>query len=434
VTSTLPRPTVLPVDSPVRPPLHPVQVALAELGIEPSDRGVQVPFWQNPYPYYELLRSHAPVLWSERLGRWLVSGYDEVSQGLRNPAWSSNRVPAAAAQRPPEQRRALSVLLSVVSRQLAFNDPPHHTRLRRLVGDAFSSRAVQTMRARVGQIADQLLDEVEGQERMDVIADFAHRLPAVVILEVLGLPAEDHERFKGWSTALTEFIANPSVSPESDLRAQANAAEALDYFSELIPVLEANPGDSLLSRLVGEVGRSERLTREELLANAAFLLIAGHETSTYLIGNSVLALADHPDQWDAIHRQPERGGEALEELLRYDGPIQLTGRAAMADIQVGRATIPSGAATMFLLGAANRDPKQFVHPDRLILGRSPNRHVAFGAGVHFCLGAALARMEVEVALAAFASRFPTYVVNQESVRWQYNAALRGPRSLLIGRG
>jgi cytochrome P450 len=317
---------------------------------------------------------------------------------------------------------------------MLFKDPPDHTRLRGLVSKAFTPKMVERLRVRVQAIVDERLDEVEARSdgRMDVVTDLAYPLPVVIICELLGVPPEDHATFSAWSSELAASIdPDPLLSPDQRARIQEAGNAFLEYFTDLIERRRRSLRDDLLSALIEAEEGGDRLTEEELLGTALFLLIAGHETTVNLIGNGTLALLQHRDQLDRLRDDPSLDRHAVEELLRFDSPVQLTQRITLDEYRLGDVTIPKGQNLVPLLGAANRDPAEFDDPDRLDLGReNANRHVAFGGGHHFCLGAALARLEGAAAIGTLVRRFPAIELAGEPVR-RTTFTLRGLEHLPV---
>src|SRR2546423_13534537 len=367
-------------------------------------------FRENPYQFFELLREHEPVHQTP-FGVYLVSRHADAAAIVRDPHLSTNQENSdlfrAFAEANPPSDEGLDQMNSVV---MLFMDPPDHTRLRGLVSKAFTPKMVERLRVRVQEIVDERLDAVEarGDGRMDVVTDLAYPLPVVIICELLGVPPEDHATFSAWSSELAASIdPDPLVSPDQQVRIEAAGNAFLEYFGDLIERRRRSLRDDLLSALIEAEEDGDRLNEEELLGTALFLLIAGHETTVNLIGNGTLALLQHRDQLERLRDDPSLDRHAVEELLRFDSPVQLTQRITLDDYQVGDVTIPKGQNLVPLLGAANRDPAQFADPDRLDLGReNANRHVAFGGGHHFCLGAALARLEGAAAIGTPLRRCP----------------------------
>jgi cytochrome P450 len=320
---------------------------------------------------------------------------------------------------------------------MLFMDPPDHTRLRGLVSKAFTPKMVERLRARVQQVVDERLDAVEarGNGRMDVVTDLAYPLPVVIICELLGVPPEDQATFQSWSSELAASIdPDPLISPEQRARIETAGNAFLEYFTQLIERRRGSLRDDLLSALIEAEEGGDRLSEEELLGTALFLLVAGHETTVNLIGNGTLALLQHRDQLERLRGDPSLDRHAVEELLRFDSPVQLTQRITLDEYAVAGVTIPKGQNLVPLLGAANRDPAEFTEPDRLDLAReNANRNVAFGGGHHFCLGASLARLEGAVAIGTLVRRFPDIELSATPER-RTTFTLRGLEHLPVSIG
>jgi cytochrome P450 len=394
-------------------------------------------FREDPYQFFSLLREHEPVHQTP-FGVYLVSRHADASAIVRDPHLSTDQqnsdlFRAFAEANPPSDDDAMNQD-QMNDAVMLFMDPPDHTRLRGLVSKAFTPKMVERLRMRVQEIVDERLDEVEarGDGRMDVVTDLAYPLPVVIICELLGVPPEDHATFSAWSSELAASIdPDPLVSPDQRVRIEAAGNAFLEYFSDLIERRRRSLRDDLLSALIEAEEGGDRLSEEELLGTALFLLIAGHETTVNLIGNGTLALLQHRDQLERLREDPSLDRHAVEELLRFDSPVQLTQRITLDEYQVGGVTIPKGQNLVPLLGAANRDPEEFDEPDRLDLGReNANRNVAFGGGHHFCLGAALARLEGAAAIGTLVRRFPGIELAGEPVR-RTTFTLRGLEHLPV---
>ena len=392
-------------------------------------------FRDDPYQFFRLLREHEPVHHTP-FGVYLVSRHADAAAIVRDPHLSSDQrnselYQAFAEAAPAFDEDTMDQMNDVV---MLFKDPPDHTRLRGLVSKAFTPKMVERLRVRVQAIVDERLDEVEARSdgRMDVVTDLAYPLPVVIICELLGVPPEDHATFSAWSSELAASIdPDPLLSPDQRARIQEAGNAFLEYFTDLIERRRRSLRDDLLSALIEAEEGGDRLTEEELLGTALFLLIAGHETTVNLIGNGTLALLQHRDQLDRLRDDPSLDRRAVEELLRFDSPVQLTQRITLDEYRLGDVTIPKGQNLVPLLGAANRDPAEFDDPDRLDLGReNANRHVAFGGGHHFCLGAALARLEGAAAIGTLVRRFPAIELAGEPVR-RTTFTLRGLEHLPV---
>jgi cytochrome P450 len=385
----------------------------------------------DPYPYYAALREHDPVHATKIPGGrfWHLSRYADVVSVLRDPRMSAERYPDKildAAIVGPDP--SFAALARIVSNVMLVKDPPRHTRLRGLVSKAFTARMIENLRPRIESLVDELLDAVEAKRSFELVADLAAPLPIVVIAELLGVPASDRGNFKRWSDDFVPFI-DGSIRDQG-LPVAAKAAAALtEYFTVVIEDRRRAPRDDLMSALVASEEEGDKLSRDEVIASAVLLLAAGHETTTNLIGNGMLTLLRHRDQLEHLRREPGLGRSAVEELLRFDAPVQMTSRRSKEDFEIGGKRIPAGEELNVLLGAANRDPAQFAEPDRLDLGRADNRHLAFGHGTHFCLGSNLARLEAQVAFERLVRRFPRIDLTDEAPSWKAGVVLRGVKAL-----
>lgn len=378
----------------------------------------------NPYPLYEQLRSEDPVLWDDFLGRWILTGYADVLACLRDPRLSAERVGALRTLLPQEVVEKIRPMERVFESWMLFLDPPDHTRLRGLVNKAFTPRRVEAMRPHIQQIVDGLLNQVQANGRMDVIRDLAFPLPSTVIAEMLGVPSEDREQFRRWSSDIIG-ISGMIIDPDRAIRAQNSILAMMEYFRQIISQRRKSPRDDLISAMIAAEDQGKFLSDEELLANCVLLLEAGHETTTNLIGNGLLALLRHPDQLRTLRKNPSLIGTAIEELLRYDSPVQLTGRVATEDLEIGDKRISEGDTVILLFGAANRDPARFLDPNILDLYRQENRHLSFGQGIHYCLGSPLARIEGQLAITTVLRRCPGLELTGEPLEWRQTVNLRG---------
>jgi cytochrome P450 len=378
-------------------------------------------FVADPYPTYHRLREEDPVHQSP-LGFWVLTRYEDVVSSLRDPRMIKEPIAAFVAARFGLQIPPTGMGLSMLDR-----DPPDHTRLRGLVSKAFTPRVIEQLRPHIQQIVDGLLDKVEGEPGMDLIEQFAYPLPVIVICEMLGVPVADHERFKGWGLDIArglDAILLPPDSPVAQRSMQARHALAA-YFRELIAERRTAPRDDMLSGLIAAEEAGDKLTEDELLATCVLLLVAGHETTVNLIGNGSLALLRHPDQRKRLQEDPGLITTAVEELLRFDGPVQRTARIPSEDVTFGGKTIGKGEMVMPFIGAADRDPAQFSDPDRLDIGRTDNRHIAFGWGIHFCIGAPLARVEGQIAINTLLRRKPKLALATDKPEHRQSLTLRG---------
>jgi cytochrome P450 len=386
---------------------------------------------ENPFAIYALLRTVRPVMrmpvsgW-DGPGVWFLTRHADVESVLRDPRFSVERMRAPFIRENLERLPAFIQQGVQTMRSMLVMDPPDHTRVRKLVNKAFTPRRIAALRGRVEAIVDELLAPVRSE--MDVIDGLAAPLPAIVIAELLGVPAEDHRRFKAWAAEIVAGIGQPFGGRQ----AAAPAMQQLfGYLSEIIAARRAAPCDDLISAMVQAQEEDDALSDAELLATSNLLLIAGHETTTNLIGNGLLALLREPAQLARLRGDFSLLPTAIEELLRYDGPVQATLRVAREDVEIGGHAIEAGSLLLVGIGAANHDPDVFADPERLDVGRDPNPHLAFGFGAHFCLGAPLARLEGEVALRALLERFPRLALATESPAYRPNPVLRGLVSLPV---
>jgi pimeloyl-[acyl-carrier protein] synthase len=380
-------------------------------------------FNADPYPFYHRLRAEDPVHQTP-MGFWVLTRYDDVAMTLRDPRFG---------------RRGFDVLLQArfgepgIDRAMLFQDPPDHTRLRTLVSKAFTPRVVEGLRTHIQDVVDSLLDRVRDAHAMELIADFAYPLPVTVICEMLGVPTADRDRFRQWSIDIARSLDAIAMPADPEIVERGNAARhALeDYFHALIAERRARPRRDLLTDLIAAEEQGDRLSEDELMATIMLLFVAGHETTVNLIGNGVLALLRHPDQLRALRDEPSLIESAVEELLRYDGPAQRTGRMPNTDVEIGGKTIAKGALVLAVIGAANRDPAHFTDPDRLDITRADNRHLGFGWGIHFCLGASLARVEAQAAINTLIRRMPGLALATATPAWREASALRGLTALPV---
>jgi cytochrome P450 len=381
-------------------------------------------FRANPYPAYRFLRQMAPA-WRMPGGQWIVSSHAGCTAVLRDARFGRED----AAGITPEMAKEPAI--ASLSRMMLLRDPPAHTRLRGLVSKAFTARRMEALRPLVTAIVDALIDEVEDQGGMDVMRDFAKKLPVTVICDMLGIPESDRAPFMA-DNAVRGRILDPVPLSRAELD-QANAAvlATQGYFRTLFAYRRENPGDDLTTALLAARENDDALTDDEALANIGLLFVAGHETTTNLLGNGLLALHRNPEQLQRLLAEPGLIPNAVEELLRYDSPVQLTGRMALQDCDVQGQKIARGEHVITLLGAANRDPAAYEgDPEALDVGRPGVKAISFGGGIHHCLGAQLARIEGEIALSRLLTRLPgLQLVDTEVVAWKPTITLRGPMSL-----
>ncbi len=386
-------------------------------------------FIRDPYPSYERLRTTDPMHVTA-YGAFLASRHAEVTQVLRDKRFGKDFVERSKRRYGPKIME--EPIFRAMSHWMLQQDPPDHTRLRGLVVKAFTARRIEDMRPRIQQVVDQTIDAVIGRGRMDLIEDFAFRLPVTIICDMLGIPEEHRETFYKSSRDGGRILEPVPLTPEEI--AQANAANAMAkmYFEQLFELRRKNPGEDLTTQLVHAEEDGSKLTNEELTANIILLFGAGHETTVNLVGNGLLALHRNPDQLALLKADPSLVTGAIEEFLRYDSSVQMTGRVALEDIDdLGGKRIPKGESVLCLLGSANRDSAVYPdHPDRLDIRRPNVRPLSFGGGIHYCLGAQLARLEAEIAIATLLRRIPELRLDDaEQPEWRPTFVLRGLKRL-----
>jgi len=380
-------------------------------------------FIADPYPTYRRIRESAPV-WLSPLGFWIVTRYEDAALVLRDRRFGKDYAANVTKRYGPQILNEPAY--AAMARTMLVLDPPDHTRLRGLVTKAFTARRVEAMRPRIAAVVEALIDRVERQGGMDVIADFAHRLPIIVICDMLGIPEEDREQFFVRSRVNGRMIDPVPMSPDEIAVANANTLETNAYFDSLFERRRRDPQDDLTTQLVQAEEAGDRLTPEELRANVGLLFAAGHETTANLIGNGLLALQRNPEQWAAMRDNPAVIPGAMEELLRYDSSVQMTGRTVQEDLELAGVALPKGAQVVCFLGAANRDPAAFAEPDVLDVGRSKVTPLSFGGGIHFCLGAQLARIEAQEAFSGLLRRLPGLALpERDAPSWRRSFTLRG---------
>jgi cytochrome P450 len=385
----------------------------------------------DPYPTLARLREQAPVYFSEAHGCWLITRHDDASACFRDPRLSANRSSRYAATLPPQTRAMLAPLENNLARWALLMDPPDHTRIRGLISKSFTPKAIEQLGPRISELSEELLARVARLEEFDLISEFAYPLPVMVIGELLGLPREHADRLKHWSDAFGAFLGAVAMSPTIVGDALRAVVDLEAYFREQLEHRRAAPTDDLLTALLQAHEQDDRLSEQELLSTCTMLLFGGHETTTNLIGNGVLALLQHPDQLARLRQEPQRWATStVEELLRFDSPVLRMGRVALEPIVLRGQTIAAGDRVFMMLAAANRDPEQFVDPDRLDISRVDNRHLSFGLGAHYCLGATLGRLEARLAIPRLFERFPNLRLPEIfRARWLDNLTVRGLEEL-----
>jgi len=383
----------------------------------------------DPYPLYHRLRTEDPVHWDPFLHAWVVTRYADVVDVLHH--FSADRTPTPK-QLSDLNLSALNPIAQIMVRQMLFLDPPDHTRLRALASAAFTPRRVEQLRSHIEEVMNGLIDQVQAQGQMDVIADFAAPAPAIITAELLGVPAEDHADLKDWSQDFAEMLGNFQHNPERYPRVLRSVENLSSYFREAMKKQRSAPRDGLIRAMMEAEVEGERLNEEEIIANLIVTMVGGQETTTNLIGNGLLTLLRHPEELEKLRANPALISSAVEELLRFESPSQHTARLAPEETQLGGKSIRKRQAVIAVMGAGNRDPERFPEPDRLDLERKDNRHLAFGWAAHFCFGAALARLEGQIAFRLLLDRLQDLkMVTAAPLVWRHNLGLRGLTALPV---
>ena len=382
----------------------------------------------NPYPLFHRLRREDPVHWDVYLHAWIVTRYPDVLEVLHT--FTANRTPT------PEQLTQMGLsnlnpIAQLMVKQMLFMDAPVHTRLRGLASKAFTPARVETLKAHIRDIVNNLLDRVESKGQMEVIAELADPLPAIVTAELLGLPVSDHQKLKTWSANFAEMLGNFQHNPDRAPLMLRTVEEMTSYFRDAVREIKANPRDGLIhSMLTAEID-GDRLTEEEVIANVIVTMVGGQETTTNLIGNGLLTLLRHPDQMKMLCDDLSLIPSAVEEMLRFESPSQHTARLSPSDRELGGKQIKARQAVIAIMAAANRDPERFPDPDRFDIKRQDNRHLAFGYAAHFCFGAPLARAEGQIAFEVMLQRLKNIRLEPQELQWRNNLGLRGLNSLKV---
>ena len=387
----------------------------------------------NPHAYFGRLRESDPVHWNPRHRAWVITRYADVMTSLRSPSMSADRItPFAEAVSRNSASDDVTATMGILQDWMVFRDPPDHTRLRGLVSRAFAPPVVKARHDDVQHSIDELISELREHDRADVIREFAYPLPAIVIAQMLGAPPQDRELFKTWSDQITALVFGDYAREDRFHRGAAGMIELRDYLLELIADFERTPGDNLISLLLEREG-DDALTRDELVATCVLLLFGGHETTTNLIGNAVLALLTNPNERERLRATPDLAGRAIEEFLRFDGPARATVRMVREDHELGGVRLQAGDRVFLVNMAANRDPDAFADPDRLDLARNPSNHLGFGFGAHYCLGAPLARLEGQLAITSLIDAFPDMRLEgaPEELTWHRTMLSRGLEKLPV---
>ena len=417
----------------------------------------------NPYPFYDQLRSHDPIHWDDELGFWVLTRFADIESLYLDERFSRAQGLLRGFDRlSVEKQRIARPVYHSFSKTVFYADPPYHTRLRGLMNTAFTPRRVEQLRPTIQMLVDELLDAAVRHGGMDVIRDFAYPLPVMVIAELLGLPTQDRAKFKAWSDDLFAILGTMKKSTQLMERAARSLEEMTEYVMTLSRKRREDPQDDLISALLAVVddddpssaphplphppaphsmgqpihGRvaASTLTQDELAANVNILLSTGHETTTHLLGNGLLALLQHPAELLKLRNDLSLLETAIDEMLRYDNPVQITYRSAVEDAELGGKSIRKGDLVNTVIGAANRDPERYTDPNRLDISRNEGRHLSFGIGIHYCIGAPLVKLEAEIAFKTILRRFPKLALATEKLEWQEHPIFRGLKSLPVVLG
>lgn len=376
-------------------------------------------FRTNPYPFYDALRTADPIHWVSSIDQegWFVTRYKEAFSILKDGRFEKR-------MRIPETSEAYGPLAHIQKNMMLFQNPPDHTRLRMLVSKAFTPHIIERLYPYIEETVNELLDAVLPTGKMELISEFAFPLPVIVITKMLGIPVNEREQFREWANILIRTI-DISRTEESLEQGGDVARKLVGYFHSLIEQRRQHPQNDLISQLIQAEEQGDRLNEDELVAMCILLLIAGHETTMNLIGNGMLSLLQNPLQCEKLRENPALISTAIEEILRYESPTQVTVRFATEDVEIGGKVIQKGQQVYLILGAANRDPEVFSNPNQFDITRTPNQHLAFGTGIHFCLGAPLARLEADIAIRALLQRIPALQLDTNMPQWRGLIGFRG---------
>jgi pimeloyl-[acyl-carrier protein] synthase len=389
----------------------------------------------DPYPVYAQLRRESPVFWNGQ--HWLISRYDDIAALMLDPRMSSQRVDATFRVLPDDVQRELQPLRNVLNNRMLLSDPPKHTRLRTIVMKAFSARAAQGRRDRIQQFCDQFLDHMSQRETIDAMGDYATPLPGWTIADTLGVPHDEQEAFTRWSHDQVRIYDRPGTAHERIAvmrQGQASMLEMKAYLEEVIEQRRRKPEEDLISELVMAEEQGDRLSVDEMVVMVIAILVGGNNSTAHLIGNAILTLLRHPESAKQLREYPGLIRPAIEEVMRFESPVQATSRVATEDMAFGGQMIRAGDNVSMLFGSANRDEEQFPEPDRFHIERHPNRHLTFAHGAHFCLGSALARNVAQIAVLSIMQRYPDMRLVSPDVDWNEGFSFRSVRRLPVSLG
>ena len=389
-------------------------------------------YFKNPYETFRDFLSNRPIFWDEKINAWIISPYSEVEKGLSNSDLNAGeRIASASAHLSAEEKAEFSKIISTLNNWIVFQDPPSHTRLRKLVNKSFTPRSIAAFTPKLESIVDGLAREALSKKEFDLVSELSFRLPAIVICELLGIPEERQSDVRRWSDKHAGFSASAQVGYQAAKEANDASLEAEKYLFTLFDDLRRKPGENLLSKLVNMDKSEDHLTDEELAALTIQLFFAGFETTEGLIGNLMIALHNNPVEKEKLLADPKKIEAAVEEALRYDSSILKQSRVASVDLEIGGQLIKKGDYCHFIIGAANRDPARYAQPDSFIVDREDLGHSSFGHGIHFCIGAPLARLETKTLLQVLLERAPKLRVIQDEINYPQLFAVRKPLQLLV---
>ena len=385
----------------------------------------------DPLPVFRALQDEDPCHWCAPLKSWVFTRHDDVREVLRDEHISADRLTPYFDTLPAEQRGGITEVIRYLNTWVAFKDPPDHTRVRSLLNKVFTPGAVRNLRPLIENAVAHRLNPLRDKAEFDFIEEFAYPLPATVILMMLGLPPDDMEQLHLWSSEMQPFIGGATTSPDKYVRAEAGAVAMADYFRTAIRERVSRPHDDMLSKLVACREQDDALSEDEVIGTAMLFLFGGHETTTNLIGNGVRALLQHPEQLARLRDKPQTIKSAVEEILRFDGPTLASVRLVKSPHERHGRSLTVGQRVFVMIHGANHDRRRFEEPDHFDIGRNPNPHLTFNYGIHFCLGAPLARLEGEVAIGAAVERMPSLTVAQDSYDYMDTMVMRGVRSMPV---
>jgi cytochrome P450 len=389
-------------------------------------------YYLNPYPTLRQMQDQSGIVFNKQINAWIITGYDLVEEGLHSDLLNaSERMTVAASHFSAEERAQYSEIITVLNNWIVFQDPPNHTRLRRLISKSFTPRTVAALEPEIEVLVNDLLNEAQKGDSFDLVSQFSFHLPAAVICLLLGIPLEMKGDLKRWADGVAGFSANARVTSEQAAHANAMAIEAKEYLFSLFAEIRKNPGENLLSKLLLVEDEANRLTDDELVGMSIQLFFAGFETTEGLIGNIVLALSRNPEEAAKLRSNPDLIENTVEEALRYDSSILKQSRVASVDTTIGGEAIKKGDYLHFMIAAANRDPSIFSNPDAFDIARTDQGHLSFGHGIHFCIGAPLARLEAKIALKQLLQRLSTFEILTPQIRYPEIFAIRKPLELIL---